>query len=209
MRYLIAVPCLDMVHTRFAACLLGANKFDGKDHVEVMFAQNSLVYDSRNGIAAKAINQKFDRVLWLDSDMVFDPDIAQRLAAHLDNGLEIVTGIYFTRKLPIQPVVYTSITQDPPAAESFKDYPKDSLFEVAGCGFGGVMTTVQALYDVGHEYGNPFSPLPGIGEDFSFCLRARSLGKQIWCDSSVKLRHISCLEIGEDDFEKVKESGAG
>lgn len=209
MKYLIAVPCLDMMHTRFVASLVGMNKFDGRDHVEIMFSQNSLVYDSRNGIAAKAITQKFDRVLWLDSDMVFEPDLMQRLAARLDEGYDIVTGLYFTRKLPVQPVVYKSITQEPPAAESYIDYPKNGFFEVAGCGFGGVMTTTQALYDVGHVYGNPFSPLPGIGEDFSFCLRATSLGKRIYCDASVKLKHCSNYEIGEADFEKIKEIGTG
>ena len=109
----------------------------------------------------------------------------------------------------MEPVIYKRVSVEPPEAESYKDYQKDSVFEVACCGFGAVMTTTQALYDVGHVYGNPFSPLNGIGEDFSFCIRATSLGKRIWCDSSVKLKHISQYEIGEDDFEKVKESRKG
>lgn len=196
-----------MCHVRFAASLLGMNKFGAGDYVHVFWCQNSLVYDSRNAISQMAINERFDRILWLDSDMVFDADLAERLAKHLDNGLEIVTGLYITRKLPLRPVIYTKISQDPPEAISYEDYPKDSLFEVAGCGFGAVMMTVKALAEVGSVYGNPFSPLPGVGEDFSFCLRAVSIGKKIYCDSSVKLKHCSSYEIGVNDFEKVKEIG--
>ena len=200
MKYLIACPCLDYMFTRFVAALVSMQKPEGQ--CEIMFSQNSLIYDSRNGIAARAINGRFDRILWLDSDMFFAPDLMQRLAKRLDEGHEIVTGLYFTRKPPTKPVVYKTITQNPPGAESFLDYPKNSLFEVDGCGFGGVMMSVKTLAEIGAVYDNPFDPLPKLGEDFSFCLRARSLGKRIMCDSSIILKHISLKEIDEADYEE-------
>ena len=206
MRYLIALPCLDWMYTRFVAHLVQIASTGQDDYIEMFFSQNSLVYDSRNKIAAKAVREKFDRVLWLDSDMVFPPDILRRLARHCDDGKEIVSGIYFTRKLPIEPVFYSELTMEPPRSKPYRDYPKDSVFPVAGCGFGGIMTTTQALADIAAAYGNPFDPLPGMGEDFSFCFRAASLGKTIYCDSTIKMKHINLGEIGENDFEKIKET---
>lgn len=206
MRYLIALPCLDMMYTRFVAHLVCIGRLGPDDYIEMFFSQNSMVWDSRNKIAAKAIREGFDRVLWLDSDMVFPTDILQRLAKHCDDGKEIISGLYFTRKLPVEPVIYSDLSMNPPRSKSYRDYPKNSIFEIAGCGFGGLMTTTQALADIAAVYGNPFDPLPNMGEDFSFCARAASLGKKIYCDSSIKMKHISQYEIGESDFEKIKET---
>ena len=103
MRTLIAIPCLDMVHTLFFASMLSLRKPEG---TEVAIASCSLVYESRHTLALKAINEGFDRVLWLDSDMTFDPDMLERFSADLDQGLDFVCGLFFTRKNPIKPCVY-------------------------------------------------------------------------------------------------------
>ena len=68
MRTLIAVPCMDMVHTFFMTSLLALRKAAG---TEVAVASCSLVYEARHTLALKALNDGFDRVLWLDSDMNF------------------------------------------------------------------------------------------------------------------------------------------
>ena len=67
MRTLIAVPCMDMVHTVFMASLLQLNKPEG---TEIAVSSSSLVYDARHSLAKKALNEGFDRILWIDSDMM-------------------------------------------------------------------------------------------------------------------------------------------
>lgn len=206
MKILVAVPCMDMVHTPFfKSCLM--LKHDGD--VEFTISYGSLIYDARNSIAKKAIEEGFDRMLWLDSDMTFEPDIMQRLNARIDDGCEFVSGLYVKRKGKIGPVIYKTCGMVPnekgvmvPTAVAFDDYPKDQLFQIEGCGFGGVMMTVDLLKRVREKLGLPFYPSSGFGEDFSFCLRARQLGAKLWCDSSVKLGHVGYYEFSEKDIER-------
>ena len=203
MRTLIAVPAMDTLSTDFCRSCVGL-QLSGE--VQWTFSQGSLVYDGRNILADTAVREGFDRVLWLDSDMVFDPYLFRRLSEHLDLGKEMVSGLYVSRKAPIHPVIYKSIRRDPlengflPVAEAFIDYPRDSLFPVAGCGFGAVMMTTELLRRLQAAYGLPFTPLPGFGEDLSFCLRVQELGAEMWCDSSIKLGHAGMAIYTEAEY---------
>ena len=200
MRTLIAVPAMDMLSTDFCRSCVGL-QLSGE--VQWTFSQGSLVYDGRNILADTAVREGFDRVLWLDSDMVFDPYLFQRLSEHLDLGKEMVSGLYVSRKAPIHPVIYKSIRRDPaengftPVAETFHDYPRDDLFRIAGCGFGGVMMRTDVLMDLEDA---PFTPLPGLGEDFSFCVRMARHGRRIACDSRVKLGHMGVSVFSESMY---------
>lgn len=203
MRTLIAVPAMDMLSTDFCRSCVGL-QLSGE--VQWTFSQGSLVYDGRNILADTAVREGFDRVLWLDSDMVFDPYLFRRLSEHLDLGREMISGLYVSRKASIHPVIYKSIRRDPlengflPVAEAYSDYPRDSLFPVAGCGFGAVMMTTELLRRLQAAYGLPFTPLPGFGEDLSFCLRVQELGAEMWCDSSIKLGHAGMTVYTEAEY---------
>ena len=199
MRNLICVPAMDTMHTLFVVSLLGL----AKGGAEVAMSSSSLVYDARNQLAEKAVNNGYDRVLWLDSDMQFQPDLLARLSAHLDNGLEMVCGLYFTRKAPIIPVIYKTCdrTEDGKSrVVPYEDYP-DGIFPVEACGFGAVMMTTDLILRIGQKFGPPFSPEPGFGEDFSFCRRARAVGARIYCDSRIKVDHIGLSIINETTWK--------
>lgn len=205
MKTLIAVPCMDMVHTDFMRSCLCMEK---TGEVRWGFAQSSLIYDARDALANMAIDEGYDRVLWLDSDMHFDEHLFRRLSEHLDLGKEMVTGLYFSRRAPIRPIVYKALYLQPieggqkAVADSFEDYPRDDLFEVAGCGFGAVMMTVDLLKRVRDAFALPFFPVSGFGEDLSFCLRATQLGAKIWCDSSIKLGHVGLTVYDEELYKR-------
>ena len=204
MRTLIAIPCLDMVHTLFFASMLSLRKPEG---TEVAIASCSLVYESRHTLALKAINEEFDRVLWLDSDMSFEPDLLERLSADLDQGLDFVCGLYFTRKNPVQPCVYEVCRQKKkktgeliPTTECFREIP-DGLFEIEGCGFGAAMMTTDLIRSAGPL---PFFPADGFGEDLSFCRRVREAGKKLYCDGRIKVNHIGTSIINEATWNEAR-----
>ena len=207
MKTLIAIPCMDMVHTDFLRALVSL-EVDGE--IQFTTAQSSLIYDARNNLAEIAIAGGFDRILWLDSDMIFEPSTFRRLSEHLDLGKEFITGLYFSRKAPVRPVIYSRLWSEVTPqglaaahADSFYDYPVDSLFHVEGCGFGCVMLSVDLLRRVRDRFGLPFAPAGGFGEDLSFCLRARELGAEIWCDSTIKLGHVGTAVYDEDTYRAV------
>lgn len=206
MKTLIAVPCMDKVDTPFFLSVVG---METEGDVQYATAISSLIYDARNHLAKIAVDGGFDRVLWLDSDMVFEKDLFKRLSARLDEGYDIVSGLYFTRKPPIHPVAYKDFafvqTESglEPTCVPYKDYPKNEMFQVAGVGFGCVMAKAKVFLDVFNEFGRPFSPNDYFGEDISFCQRATALGYQIYVDPTVKLGHVGYTVFNEEVYERL------
>lgn len=187
----ILIPCMDSIPTPFHMSLI---KLEKDEDTIISHAVSSLVYDSRNLLADMAVKRGYDRVLWLDSDMTFDKDLLQRLHARLDEGYDMVCCVYPTRKPPIKPCIYSFVEPGIPS-EQIEDYPKDSVFEVAGCGFGAVMMNVSVIKKVIDNFRRPFSPILGLGEDLSFCYRVTKLGMKIYCDSTIQVGHVGIHEF--------------
>ena len=193
MKTLIAVPCGDSCPTDFVRSLLQL-KVTGEN--QYTFAQGSLVYDARNKLAEVALEGNFDRIMWFDSDMSFLPDTMLKFHADLDEGREMVCGLFSTRKPPIEATVYDKLYVEKtdkglmPVHHKYEDYPKDEIFEVAGCGFAAVMMTGDLLRRVHDTFGLGFTPAAGFGEDLSFCLRAHEMGAKIYCDPRILVGHI-------------------
>jgi len=209
MKTLIAIPCMDMVHTTFLRSVLGMNRVG---ECRFSITCSSLIYDARNNLAKQAVTEGFDRVLWLDSDMDFDADLLTRLSADLDEGREMVSGLYFKRRAPIVPVCYKEVgyyhskelDEVTPIAIPYGDYPQNDIFKVAGVGFGGVLMTVDLIKKVAEKFGLPFSPIMGFGEDLSFCTRVNDVGSEIFCDSRVKMGHVGLGTITEETYLQTR-----
>lgn len=205
MKIFVAIPCMDFVNTHFFQSILSIN-MGNLGIPQYGISRSSLIYDARNMLTETALKSGADRIMWLDSDMTFEPDIIQRLSSDMDEGRDFVSGLYFKRKNPIGPVVYkdTGYIQDgnklTPYAHGYDDYPKDTIFECAGVGFGAVMIKAELVRDVYETFGAPFAPQPGFGEDLSFCRRLEELGVKMWCDSRVKLGHVASTIVTEESF---------
>lgn len=205
---MIAVPAMDEVKTDFLISLMGLRKTGSRMNLTV--ARGSLVYNARADLTLQAIKGGFSHILWLDSDMTFDADLAQRLLEDIEEGRDFVTGLCFKRTIPTTPTILTRCDweQKPNGekdgkVEYFEDYPEDSVFEVAGCGLAACMTSVEMLRKTAqHFVGSPFEPLPGLGEDYSLCWRLRQMGYRLYCDSRVKLGHIGQFIFDEEIYRR-------
>lgn len=209
-KILVAIPCMSKVDTDFMMSMLRLRRIHDT-HYSTSVA--SLIYDSRNAFAARAITEGYDRVLFIDSDMIFEPDLLKRLSDDMDTGLDYVSGLFFTRKSPVKPMIYKTLDvskaeDGTPMAvtETYTDYPRDTLFEVQGSGFGAVLIRTDLMRKVWDTYGPPFMPVPTLGEDLAFCYRARSLGAKLYCDSRVKLGHIGTVVFDETLYTPPGES---
>ena len=200
MRTLLAIPSMDQVPARFAQSL---TTMERTGDVLLGWEVGSLIYQARNNLVKQAINAEVDRILWLDSDMVFRPDIMRRLEAA---NKEFVTGLYFRRVPPFTPVLFDEldVLEDGSCTWSEFDEIPDKLFKVGGCGFGGVLTSMEVIMSVQNKFGNCFAPINGVGEDLAFCWRARQCGFDIWCDPSVELGHCGNTVVTRAIWEGVK-----
>lgn len=201
MKILIAVPCMDQVPAPFCQSLAMLKKVGD---CMLSMQMGSLIYTSRNDLAMKAVQAEADYVLWLDSDMTFEPDMLLRMMDTLQkNDLDILTGLYFRRVPPYSPVLFEKLNLIKDAFfewSEFKELPSE-LFEVAGCGFGCVLMKTDPFLDVQAKFGNMFAPIGNTGEDLAFCWRARQCGFKIMCDPSIICGHVGYVISDEKYYE--------
>ena len=195
---LIAVPSMDTMPVQTVYSFLNLKR-DCPSRFS--FIVRASCHDARNLLAREAIESKADRVLWIDSDMVFDDDMMIRLGKDLDTGWDMVCAIYFRRELPTRPVIYKSIDANASRAECFFDYPENQVFPIAGCGFGAVLMTTELLRSVGDR---PFTPINRLSEDLSFCWLAKNSGAKIACDSLVKVGHVGEIVYNEQMYKSMR-----
>lgn len=202
MNILIAVPSMDSVPAVFAQSLAMLKKVD---NCAVAFQVGSLVYESRNDLAKYAVQSEADYVLWLDSDMMFEPELLEKMMATLqEHDLDILTGIYYRRRHPFSPVLMKKLSiaeNNFCEYENFNAYPEDGIFEVEGIGFGCVLMKSDVLMDIKATYNDWFSPFGRVGEDLSFCWRARQTGHKIFADPSIQLGHCGQQIITKEFYE--------
>lgn len=202
MKLLIAVPTTDYIHADFVKSLcdltseLSRKRIDYKVEIQA----GTLVYIARNKLANKAINEKYTHVLWLDSDMVFSEQVVDDL---MFCGKEMVCGAFVSRRPPYGPCIYTSIRKY--EIEKVKEFGTKP-FRVDGCGFACVLTSVELLQAVAMKFGTTFQPTDYYGEDLAFCWRVGQIGREIWCDPSVRPGHIAHVPVraGEEFFKKAE-----
>lgn len=204
-KILIAVPCMDSTPVEFTHSLASLNKIG---ECVLAMRSGSLVYTSREGLAAEAIRRGADYIMWLDSDIMFGADTLQRLFDDIQKAGDgvIMTGVYYRRQTPFSPVVYSKLEIDKDRAtwQEIEDVP-DDLFEVAGCGFGCVLAPTSAFVDVMAKFGTMFNPIGGTGEDLAFCWRARQCGWRFIADPSIWLGHVSKQVISANYWQEYKQ----
>lgn len=202
-KVLIAVPCMNQVPAEFADSLARTTAHGLKDHkIGQIFKIGSLIYTSRDDIAREAIESGADYVMWFDSDMIFPANILELLMRHMeDPEIDMVTGLYFRRVQPFTPVIFDKLEIDDEGVKWTNfEYIENEPFQVGGCGFGCVLMPTDIFIDVQSKFGAMFTPIKGLGEDLSFCWRARQLGFKIWCDPTIPLGHVGYNVITRDFF---------
>ena len=194
-KLLIAVPTTDYVHADFvkSLCDLTSELARKKINYKVEVQSGTLVYIARTRLANKAINEGYTHVLWLDSDMVFTDQVVEDL---MFCGKEMVCGAFVSRRPPYGPCVYTSIKKN--EIEKVKDFGTKP-FRVDGCGFATVLTTVELLQAVTQKFGTTFQPTDYYGEDLAFCWRVGQIGREIWCEPTVRPGHIAHVPVHAGD----------
>lgn len=211
-KVMIAVPMMGTVRSEFLLSLVSmANPGGAKLAVEA----NSLVYAARNSLTVKALENGYDYILWIDSDMTFPPEMLLRLLEDAESmNLDYVSGLYFSRRYPTRPLILKDIQWERDeetgiikhGAEMYWDYPEDSVFPIAGSGLGCVLMRTELAMKVAEAFMIPaFDPLPSFGEDYSFCWRLKQLGVKMWCDSRVKLGHVGTMIYDENVYRSQGE----
>jgi hypothetical protein len=155
-----------------------------------------------------------DWLLFIDDDMVFEPDaVKQLVAVQREYDLDIVGGLCFRRQPPHQPTLY--MREGPTSGGyNFLERWDDGPVEVDATGLAFCLITRRAFETIAG------SPMPSfderastrppsffgwnniLGEDLQFCQDAKKHGLKIWVDTRIEIGHVSEFTVDKTWFWK-------
>lgn len=205
---IILVPVGSYIEPACDAALRELEKNDIKVYRKYGF---SAIDQGRCVMAQQAIDQGYEHLFWIDSDISFYAGDVYKV---LNYNLPFVTGAYSVKGWP----ALTTRFLDDFDEIVFGD--KGKLYEVEYAATGFMYTNISVYQKIANKYnlhpvkiwGGQYRVHPWffpmitndeyIGEDFSFCKRARKCNIQIFCDTTIRLSHIGKYEYSFDFLSK-------
>ena len=181
--------------------------FNQNYYVDMQFVENTLIGQARDELFQKALTMmekvKYDYVLWLDSDHIFEKEQFITLKKTMKKyKQDIVSALYFSRKVDdIKPVMLLE-SDVKGMYNHIAEIPEDTLMEVDACGFGMMLMKQKVLKEIATKYPKPFTHdnIDNIGEDVLFFKRASEFGYKPVVDTSVVIRHMGG-SIGIEEYK--------
>lgn len=139
----------------------------------VLTHEGSMLHLMRERLLKRALELKCTHLLFVDSDMAFQPDAVLRL---LKRKKPVIGAAYNRRKLPL---------------ETTLDNPRDLTKKLTTCdsvATGFMLIDLAILKDLAKPWF--FWGENGEGEDFWFCRQAREAGYKVWADLELSVKHI-------------------
>jgi GT2 family glycosyltransferase len=157
----------------------------GKDEMVSLFPMDRPQASARSDAFEYARQIDADALLFIDSDMEFQPDLYDRLKAI--EG-DIVCGLFWTKRIPSFPTAMRKVKMEDGTDSLANIIPTGKVVEIDACGMAATLIRRPVLQSERFRY-PAFKHLGSIGEDYFFCLHARDAGFTIRCDTSLKVAH--------------------
>lgn len=173
------------------------------DHIHIDRARLSLHDKARNELIQR---MKGDWILMLDTDVLFEPDLACRMVACMQrHDVDVLTGIYSVKAPPHGPVLWW-FNPETEKHEQVVDWDRESeIFQVSAAGAGCLLVR-RSVFEkiVGELKENPFDRTT-YGEDFGFFMRCRKLGIPVYCAWKIEVQHLEYVGLSTArDFKPPK-----
>ena len=149
---------------------------------------------TRNMIAKEAIDNNYDYVLMVDSDIVVPQNT---LIALFEAQKDIIAG-WYTRKRTLigQTELYSLGEKDFTDKNNIneKDIIPNQILEIKGCGMGCAFIKVDLFHKIGQSKWYEYIEYPNgtvLSEDLCFCSKLNKLNIPIFCHTGIKCGHIN------------------
>lgn len=167
-------------------------------NIPVISQQGPYIQENRNTIVARAKIMGYDSILFVDHDMVFEPEAVEQL---ISRDKDIVGAPFAVKFLPTDPF-YAVKKSDHLGAKIWEER-EEGLFACAGIGTALILIKTSVFDKVPQPWFEIRYDNKGVlewGEDLWFCKKARDAGFDIFCDTKVKVGHVGDFEfrINED-----------
>jgi glycosyltransferase involved in cell wall biosynthesis/GT2 family glycosyltransferase len=192
---LIAIPTAKNIETDTMKSVYNLIKPDGyKVDFEAFYGYS--IDQVRNLMAHYTIENNYDYIFYLDSDIVLPDNTLLRLLSH---DKDIVSGMYIQRKTHSQiPEMYTWNDKGEMRNMKPEETTPRGLVEIAACGFGGVLIKRNVLKDIGYPYffyKHSIDFNHTLSEDVDFCMKAANKGYKVYLDTDIQYQHIARIDL--------------
>jgi len=160
---------------------------------------------ARNEMTERFLATSADWMLMVDADMTFNADLLERLLRVADPAERPIVGplCYSMSHAGPWPVLYELRGGQ---FYPIPDPPADTLLRVDGAGTGCLLIHRSALERIaassdwpGQWFDHVYLSRHPLGEDLSFCVRARQAGLPIWVDTGIPIGHVKArLKVERD-----------
>lgn len=153
----------------------------------------------RNELAKFALQNRYRKALFCDSDMEIPRDAIFRL---MQINAPIAAGYFFARYDPYFPCAFRLVKDDNREDAFVSIYePNTGVKEVDAVGMAFTLIDVDVFRKL---KGPPWFKVDRFGEDVGFCYRVRKeLNLKIFCDTDLIIRHTGeGKSIGPEDYKQ-------
>jgi hypothetical protein len=211
-RPVVLVPYLTHIEP---GCDHGLRELERRGLEVRRYPSTAAVDRTRCDAATTALADGFDELIWIDSDIRFEPDDVARLR---DHDLPIVAGVYAKKGVQDLALHLEDGTTELAMGEG------GGLYDVRYVGAGFLCTQRLVYDDIQRTFALPVcntkfgartvpyflpmviadgGPYWYLGEDYAFCERARQAGHKIVVDTTIRLGHIGSYTYGWEDAGQV------
>jgi len=147
----------------------------------------------------------YDKIIWIDSDIAWTPEQFIKL---YESDKDVISGAYLLANGAV--VAYPELLRAPYQYQQVVNMLEP--VKVAATGFGflavkqGVFESISRPWFQSvsikqtDEEGNEFD-FPLLGEDYSWCERARRAGYDIWFDPTVRVTHHKMMTLSWEGIQ--------
>lgn len=214
-KVLIGTPAYDgRVDVWYANSLINTIRLSYEKNVTlvpVYMAYDSLVQRARNDLVKLALEEGFDDLIFIDSDVEWHPKWVFKL---LEYSQDVIGGLYPKKtdniQFPIKVLEKGLIIEN-------------GIAEVEGLPTGFLKisrSALQKVWDVSEEYQNEgkicrmvfdIKVVDGklISEDVVFCQKWRALGEKVWLDPNMCCNHVGVKKYDYNFIQFLKEKNNG
>lgn len=200
MKVLIAIPTAGKLPVEFISCI---DSIKSKHEIARLYIARSLVHVAREQAADTAIKGGYDALLFLDDDMVFEPNVVDVM---LEANEPVVSAPCFKRAYPYEPCFYEAIELNGNALKAhpckLREMP-DKPFRVASAGTACMMIRTNVFEKLKRPW---FLPLPYSGEDLTFCMRLAKEKIGIVVQPKARVGHLETRAIYFEHYKEALEN---
>jgi GT2 family glycosyltransferase len=187
-------------------------------HQAIYTVSGTLIFDQREKLAAEALKEGADYILWIDADMRFPKNTIEVLLKH-DKPIVGVNAT--TRTAPVRPTAKNleidfekSVNHWLPIVSKDKTHVEEVT--AIGC---GVMLVKREVFEKTPRPWFWFEQIPGgklLGEDVYFCVKAKDAGFDTYLDHNLSnsIGHVGSYTYswndynGPSDFQRPPDDGS-